>query len=158
MKRMILLIAVVAAGSFCLGAAAEKKKLKFPWAGEKLNKPCGKTELEWKCARAEMKPVAPTKLTKHFNLVAFGAKPQPNGLLVKALVVHRPKVVIRQLSWNAAVEYASRMVLAKVRKEIGGDVSQNGLMDEAEDCQIEVYEGATLIGIRTQQGFVLQKR
>jgi len=86
MKRTAILLVVVALAGFAAGQAVEK--VKFPWVAEKdrarLNAPCGKTELEWRCATAKIGE--PTDFNGRFMLSGFDATPLPDGLLVKANV------------------------------------------------------------------------
>ena len=161
MRRILRVSIVVAVLGlvFGLGVAAEKKKpLKFPWAGEKLNEPCGKTKLEWKCITTQIRPSKPKRLTSHWDLAGFVAEPKKKGLLVTALVIRRPKVKFPPLNWKFSVERAARDILRKVRSEIGGGRRVGDLFEEAQDCQINIYEGSQLIGVRTQAGFELKRK
>lgn len=54
---LALTLQPLTAGPATKPAASQPKP--FPWASDKLNEPCGKTMLEWKCleARVDAKPV-----------------------------------------------------------------------------------------------------
>ncbi len=80
----------IAGLAFAAGNAAPKVKLKFPYAGAKLNQPCGKTEFEWRCATKGIRRDKPHKLSRYFDLVRLRAMPRKKGLLVRAEIVRRP--------------------------------------------------------------------
>ena len=87
MRRVVILgTGLLAVGAaFCAGrASAPKLKLKYPWAGELLNRPCGKTELEWRCATGGIRKDGDIPLTKAFVLRTLTAEIKPKGIVVRA--------------------------------------------------------------------------
>ena len=83
---LILAVAAIAAASFAAGQAA---KLKFPWAGDILNGPCGKTLLEWKC-QANAIRCEPLKPTKEWRVTHLYATLHQRGVLVRANITRTP--------------------------------------------------------------------
>ena len=90
MKAKIL-TAILLAGTFAAGR--EAAKLKFPWAGETLNRPCGKTEIEWRAATRGLSHDAPVPITPIFEVTAMRGEVKRQGLLVTANVRRREGVV-----------------------------------------------------------------
>jgi len=87
-SKAVLALGIVGFGLACFGAG-RAAKLRFPWAGEALNRPCGKTMLEWKCATGGIRQDKPLKLTHHFALVELSATPKPRGVLVVGNIIRR---------------------------------------------------------------------
>ena len=83
----------IAALAFCAGRAG---KLKFPYAGEALNSPCGKTMLEWRCETNSVRQDKPLAITNAFELISMSAKPSRKGLVVRANVRLREKVALQR--------------------------------------------------------------
>ena len=154
MKRiaLVLTVLVVAFGSFAAGQAT-KPVLKFPWAGEALNKDCGKTELEWKLAanRIEQLP-APIKLTKEFNLVHLVGTPTAEGLNVKANVVVREgmkPLPFGNQGYHAQMEMATRMAMWQVQERFGNGRQAAGVFEDCKNLAIELYVDGVLLATRT---------
>jgi len=119
MKHLTLLFPVLLmaiALGFAFGAQPPPAKLKFPYAPAELNRPCGRTELEWQCLLKSMRPSAPTRLNRRWSIIRFEAKPEPKGLLVAAEIAPRPgndhgpadkdwQTQMKYVSW--AVEHAA---------------------------------------------------
>ena len=89
MRRTPVLLAVagLCAVAFCAGRAV---KLKFPWAGDALNRPCGKTELEWRCVSHRISP--PKSLGIEWQITHFVAEPKQKGLRLQVNLGERGKV------------------------------------------------------------------
>lgn len=84
MKKKITLACIVAlAVGVCIGQQVADKK--FPWASDDLNKPCGKTELEWRCAISRIDP-RPVAIKDRFEVLALDAEPKESGMTVKVAV------------------------------------------------------------------------
>lgn len=93
MKRFVLILAVVAVTSFALGQAAPK--VKFPWLNDaerdKLNAPCDKTMLEWKCAANAIHNRSQS--ISGLRLVELVAAPTEQGLAVTAVVMSKSGMI-----------------------------------------------------------------
>ena len=86
-KELFLAVALIGVGvAFAAGNAAPK--LKFPYAGDALNQPCGRTLLEWRCLekRVDCRPVP---MNRDWALDIFLIEPQPAGLLAKMNISKR---------------------------------------------------------------------
>lgn len=120
MKAKIILVAAGFGVSFCLGAAV-KPKLKFPYAGPELNKPCGKTELEWRCATRGVRDDKPITLTTQFSMVGLSAEPRAKGLLVDAHLERRAGILLPYAcrGWNAALRDAAKTAYAHALRRFG---------------------------------------
>lgn len=129
MKRLALLL-LISATCFAAGQAAPK--LKFPWAGDKLNEPCGKTELEWRCATSGI-DARPVRLNRYSSLVGLKYEPHADGLVVKAAIDIKkskmPKPTVGSL--------AGASVLRMAQKDIGRH--EKGVLDSFKHLRIEVY-------------------
>ena len=92
-----------------LGAAPAPPKLKFPYAPAELNRPCGRTELEWQCLLKSMRPCTPIKLNRSWNIIRFEAKPESKSLLVAAEIAPRPGNKHRPADqhWQTQMKYVS---------------------------------------------------
>ncbi len=93
MRRVVILgtgLLAVGAG-FCAGRAS---KLKFPWAGELLNRPCGKTELEWRCATKGLRRDKPVVSGIYWTITSLRAEIRRKGVVVHANVALQPTKVI----------------------------------------------------------------
>ncbi len=124
MRRVVILgTGLLAVGAaFCAGrASAPKLKLKYPWAGELLNRPCGKTELEWRCATGGIRKDGDIPLTKAFVLRTLTAEIKPKGIVVRADVTRRDGVVLHwaQRGWAAALRDACSRVNRLARQRFG---------------------------------------
>ena len=84
MKRNLIhaiAVILIASAAFCAGKeAATKPALKFPWAGEKLNQPCGKTELEWICATRSFRPKKALRIYDLWDINAMVVEPSKGGM------------------------------------------------------------------------------
>ncbi len=105
--RKVAFAGIMLASGFALGAGAAK--LKFPYAGKALNQPCGKTELEWRCAvqsaaRAESEPI-----TGQFELLAMTFTPKAKGLVVDVHVRRREGILLPYAArgWTKALSAAA---------------------------------------------------
>jgi len=87
MRRVILILVLAVAAGFAAGQAAPK--VKFPWLHEsereKLNAPCGKTELEWRCLEQSVNDKKKGFLGFAY-LVRFIAKPSRTGMVVDVAI------------------------------------------------------------------------
>jgi len=93
MKRAVFLAVALAALGVAFAAGNAVPKLKYPWAGEKLNADCGKSLLEWKAASAGLRDDPPIPLTSIFQMTALSAEVRPQGLVLTAKLIRRPGVV-----------------------------------------------------------------
>lgn len=77
MKRAIIVLAILGVG-VCAGLAAPEVVKKFPWASDEMNKPCGKTELEYRCDLLAVKPTD-TVIAGLFDIEEFTLEPNDTG-------------------------------------------------------------------------------
>jgi len=108
MKRIgfTLIVLAVAGLSF---AAGKEAGLKFPYVGEKLNEPCGKTEFEWRCLQGSIiQNPKPIVINSAWDMLHFEAKPQPGGLLVMANLGRRKGNTVqpRKRGWLRSIDSA----------------------------------------------------
>ena len=122
MRRVVILgTGLLAVGAaFCAGRATAHK-LKYPWAGELLNRPCGKTELEWRCATKSLRKDADQALTKVFTLRSLVAEIKPKGVIVCADITRRPGAVVGpgHRGWNPALREACAAAFRQGRLRFG---------------------------------------
>lgn len=134
---------------------------KFAYVSDKLNKPCGRTMLEWNCAanRIQQQPT-PLKLCRDFNLVHLVASPTPARLVVKANCEPRPKIVIDTSpeGWQFVVTNATHFVLPEIRRRFGDGNRRGGAFGEFRDVRLEFYVNGTLAAIRTRTGIDYKAR
>ena len=113
MKRLALYVAgmAVAAAAFAAGQAT---KLKFPWAGDALNRPCGKTELEWRLATKGIRKDEPVNLAGYWMIRELRPEIRAKGVVLHANVSLRPDKAItdraealRNGCWNVC-DYGQR--------------------------------------------------
>ena len=120
MKRLALYVAgmAVAAAAFAAGQAT---KLKFPWAGDALNRPCGKTELEWRCATAGIRADPPVTNGELWVVNSIAAEPRPKGLVLRRDVSPQNGVILRRgmPGWRGALGSGCRRGLSLAQARFG---------------------------------------
>lgn len=118
MKRTVLLVLLVSA--FAVGAAS-RPALKFPWAGEALNRLRTMTELEWRVSTNAIRRGKTIPLTKHFILIGLTATIKEQGLVVKAEAVTRPNLKLRPGTgeWEQACRDACNEAFWMVQERFG---------------------------------------
>ena len=142
----VTVVSVLALGSRIAGRPASRPKLKYPYAGERLNQPCGKTLLEWQCATQQVrcKPLTPTKEWEITHLLAV---PRPNGVLIQANIVR-----VKGFTDRAAHRWLHRAKEA-VYKEAkqrflsppggwpkpAGPIPRKDPFDGWRNCRVEIY-------------------
>jgi len=88
--------------AFAAGNAVPK--LKYPYAGDALNAPCGKTLLEWRCAESRL-DCRTTPMNRDWALDVFLVEAHPGGVLAKINLSHRhPKAsmgTVQEAFYNA---------------------------------------------------------
>ncbi|MBE3039726.1 MAG: hypothetical protein IMZ62_13065 [Chloroflexi bacterium] len=152
MKRISLLL-VLCLASFAVGQAAPVYK--FPWVAEKervkLNAPCDRTLLEWRCIEAKLDP-RPRPLSGRFQLVGLNILPHPTGLLVKAEVGLKPGIP----TLDPKRENMSRL-LDDLSIEVKNMLTSTIVPLDANfvDLEIEMYHLGKLLGRRDVRGFTL---
>jgi len=152
MRRIVLVVGMIALAGAAFAAGNVVPKLKFPWASEALNKPCDKTELEWRClANAIPAQAKPAKLTRAYDMVELQAKPAKEGLLLKIVVAPRPPFAAAPGTdkWRGEMDAISR---------IAGEHAKRRLVDkdtceDLRDMYLELHYGDKLIGTRNIDGF-----
>jgi len=161
MRRMSTVVLVVLAAGIAFAAGQAAPKLKFPWAGEKLNAPCNRTELEWRCAanRIEQLP-APVKLCREFDLIHLVGQPASKGMEIKANLTPRPKVKIDTSAgaWDALMSHATTCVLWQARTRFGSGATDKDPMDDFADVAMSVYINGELAATRTAEGMKVVMR
>lgn len=138
MRRCGLMVCVLVAG-VALGAVGAK--LKFPYAGEALNEPCGRTELEWRCAAQSWAAEEPRVITDQFLLVSAAYQAKPKGLLVDLHVTRRPGILLPYASrgWTEALTGAVGHARRTVLRHIGtGSVIGHPFV-KGNDLAVRVY-------------------
>jgi hypothetical protein len=118
-KRAIVSVVLLAAGAGI--GATTGPALKFPWASEALNAPCGKTALEWKCLEAKI-DARPKPLSGKFQIVNFILLPGPTGLQVKADIGIKsgvPPVDPRGANWGRLFTDLTMEVKREAEKTTG---------------------------------------
>ena len=146
----------IAVAVFAAGNAVPK--LRFPWAGEKLNEPCDRTELEWRCVanRIEQLP-APIKLCREFDLIHLVAVPMAKGMEIKANLLPRLKIKIDTSpgGWNSLMSHATTCVLWQARTRFLGGATDKEPLDDFADVAMRLYIEGELVATRTAQGMQL---
>lgn len=101
---------------------AESPKPKYPYVSEALNKPCGKTEFEWRCLENSIfhKP-QPVLLNREFELLHIEAQPSSEMLLVRANVTRRKGVTEGpgHKQWGRILNIGTIAVLRQVYRRFG---------------------------------------
>jgi len=115
----LLAAGVLVVAGFAAGNAAPK--LKYPWAGEKLNEPCGKTVLEWKLATGSIRQDKSIPINKSFMLTGLTATPKPAGLVAQAEVRIRPGYKLRRgdPGWAKECQDACETIFYMVQERFG---------------------------------------
>jgi len=142
MKRTIVVAVLLAAG-FCAGAAS-RPSMRWPWAGEKLNQPCNKTELEWRIATKDLR-CEPLHPTREWAITHILARPGSGGLLIQANIVRTPG-----FSDGARARWLQRAkdgVYREVKTRFGGLLAPSptpgpfrvGAGTEWDHCRLEIY-------------------
>jgi len=152
MKRMVFVVGMVALVGVAFAAGNAAPKLKFPWASEAMNKPCDKTELEWRClANAIGGGGEPTKLSKEFTVVSLTAEPLTRGLRVKAVVAPRPpfKPDPRAANWWQIIDRNTRYATSIAKSRFG----DKGMFEDDRDIHLDFCVGEVLVGSRNFDGF-----
>ena len=87
MKRAVFLaVALAALGAAFAAGQATAPGMKFPYAGAMLNGPCGRTELEWRCATAGIRSDKVVPAGIYWTIRSLCAEPRAKGLVVRANV------------------------------------------------------------------------
>ncbi|MHC4718505.1 MAG: hypothetical protein ACYS5V_16160 [Planctomycetota bacterium] len=152
MKRITLATALISLAGLGFAAGQAVPKVRFPWASADLNKPCGKTELEWRCvANAIGGPGKPAKLSREYKLVQLWAKPTRKGLSVTASIQPRPPFKARPntKTWWKQMDHNSRLAMHHARRRF----VDKDTCDDFRDMRLEFYAGNTLVGTRDINGF-----
>jgi len=162
MKRAIVIIGLVlvinmVVGSytaFCAGKEAAKPALKFPWAGEKLNQPCGKTELEWLCATGGLRQDKPVRLSPAFSAERMIAVPANSGLAVKVYVAPNPSYKGKpgDKKWAGDVMVALAAARMEVQRRFGSGTGNDALYGNGQDLEVRLFAGDKMVGRQWPKG------
>jgi hypothetical protein len=115
MKRISLIVLVVAACCLSFAAGQEAEKLKWPWAKEKWSKDSGLSVLEVELLKANV-DAKPIMLAPYARLETLVAEAKDQGVLVKAGIVltRKPESrnresVLQGLAHAVNVEWSKRL-------------------------------------------------
>ena len=140
MKKALWVVGIVCV-AVALGYGGEKPVKpapKFPYVGEKLNAPCGMTELEWRCAKMSYREPDRLKPDRRLEVAALSLEPSKKDLLVKAVLVPAKGGDIGpdHGHWQIVMERVSESILKTVNKEL----------EDPNSVAVTLYWGSTLQG------------